>query len=81
MMKSVRVDYYAAFRERRGCQQEVLETAAVTPLELYTELRNRHDFPWSAEALQVAVNDEFCSWSDPLSAGDRVAFISPVSGG
>jgi molybdopterin converting factor small subunit len=81
MQKSVRVDYYAAFREQRGCSTETLETAAATAYDLYMELRQRHGFMWSADALQVAVNDEFRPWTAPLAHGDSVVFIAPVSGG
>jgi sulfur-carrier protein len=31
--------------------------------------------------MRVAVNDEFCEWSQRLNAGDRVVFIPPVAGG
>ena len=32
--------------------------------------------------LRVAINDEFCDWSQPLAEpGDRVVFIPPVAGG
>jgi molybdopterin converting factor small subunit len=81
MTRSVRIDYYAAFREQRGCSSETVETAAATPFDLYTELQQRHGFGWSAQSLQVAVNDEFCAWSAPLAAGDTIVFIAPVSGG
>jgi molybdopterin converting factor small subunit len=78
---TVRIDYYAAFRERRGCSQEVVQTRAATPLDLYAELQARHAFPWPADTLRVAVNDEFSPWSGPLSDGDRIVFLTPVSGG
>jgi len=31
--------------------------------------------------LAVAVNEEYADWQTQLRAGDRVAFIPPVSGG
>jgi sulfur-carrier protein len=81
MSISVQVDYYAAFREQRGCASETVQTAAKTALELYGELQARHGFRWPAGNLQVAVNDEFRDWGEALNAGDRVVFIAPVSGG
>lgn len=33
------------------------------------------------ERLLVAVNEKYASWDRPLSEGDTVAFIPPVSGG
>jgi molybdopterin converting factor small subunit len=81
MTKSVRIDYYAAFREQRGCSSETVDTAAATAFDLYAELQQRHGFGWPAQSLQVAVNDEFRPWSAPLAEGDTIVFIAPVSGG
>lgn len=80
-MKSVTLSYYAALREARGRDGEVLATSSGTLLELYEELRARHAFPLPAHMLQVAVNDEFARWDDPVQEGDRVVFIAPVAGG
>lgn len=77
----VRVEYYATFRERRGAALDELHTAAATPRELYRELQAQHGFPWAAEGLRVAVNDEFCSWDAALAPHDRIVFIAPVAGG
>jgi molybdopterin converting factor small subunit len=81
MQKSVRIDYYAAFREQRGCGSEVLVTGAATVMDLYAELQHRHGFRWGTDVLQVAINDEFRPWETPLASGDTVVFIAPVSGG
>jgi molybdopterin converting factor small subunit len=81
MRKSLRIDYYAALREQRGRSTETLETHAATAFDLYAELRQRHGFTHAADALQVALNDEFCEWTAPLADGDTVVFIAPVSGG
>lgn len=80
-MKSVTLNYYAALREVRGHDRETIETAAETLLELYEELRARHAFPLPASVLQVAVNDEFARWEQPVADGDLVVFIAPVAGG
>lgn len=77
----VQVDYYASFREQRGCAGETVHTTAATALDLYAELQARHNFSWAPGSLQVAVNDEFCDWDAALRPGDRVVFIAPVSGG
>jgi molybdopterin converting factor small subunit len=79
--RTVRIEYYAAFREQRGAAQEDVETSAATALELYAELSAKHAFPWAAEKLRVAINDEFGAWTAPLAAGDRLVFIAPVAGG
>jgi len=79
-MKTIRIEYFAILRERAGIADEVLQTAADTPAQLYSELELRHDFP-ARETLKVAVNDEFGSWDMHLQDGDRLVFIPPVAGG
>ena len=79
--KRITIEYYAILKEQRGKREETIETAAVTPRELYTELKSRHGFKLSSQNLRLAVNDEFANWNTPLRAGDRVIFIPPVAGG
>ena len=80
-MNRIHVQYYAVLREQAGTSDEILMSAATTPADLYQELRTRHGFSLAPELLRVAINDEFCEWSRPLGAGDRVVFIPPVAGG
>lgn len=75
------IQYFALLREQRGLESETIETAAATPAALYAELAQIHAFTLPASALQVALNDDFASWSTPLSPGDSVVFIPPVAGG
>jgi molybdopterin converting factor subunit 1 len=77
----VHVQYFAALREQAGRGTETLETSAVTPRELYAELRQRHGLSLPESVLRVAVNEEFCDWGQPLVEGDHVVFIPPVAGG
>jgi molybdopterin converting factor subunit 1 len=77
----VQVNYFAWLREKAGCEGETLDTSAVTPAQLWTELDARHDFATERRHLRVAVNDAFAEWDATLSPGDRVVFIPPVSGG
>ena len=79
--RQINVQYYALLREQAGRSSESLVTAAVTPLELYQELRGRYPFSLAPEMLRVAVNSEFGDWGQRLSAGDSVVFIPPVAGG
>ncbi len=81
MSKRVRVQYFALLREQRGLDQESLVTEAATAGELYEELRARHGFTLPAGQLRAAVNDEFASWTAPLSEGDALVFLPPVAGG
>jgi molybdopterin-guanine dinucleotide biosynthesis protein A len=78
---SLRVQYYALFREQAGRSEETIETRATTPAELYGELQTRHPFKLAREQLKVAVNSDFSDWNARLANGDTVVFIPPVAGG
>ena len=77
----LKIQYYALMREQAGRSEEILDTAAATPADLYTELAGRYGFTLSREQLKVAVNNEFSDWSRQLAADDAVVFIPPVAGG
>lgn len=79
--KTLRVQYYALFREQAGRSEETLDTSAATPGELYSELQARHPFSLAREQLKVAINADFREWDAPLTNGDTVVFIPPVAGG
>jgi molybdopterin converting factor small subunit len=80
-MHHIDIQYFALLREQAGRSAERKQTAATTPAELYDELRGVHGFTLPLALLRVAVNDEFCDWTQPLRPGDRVVFIPPVAGG
>lgn len=77
----LQINYFAWLRERAGREAETVDTNASTPAQLWTELDARHGFDTERRHLRVAVNDAFSSWDVPLTDGDRVVFIPPVSGG
>jgi molybdopterin-guanine dinucleotide biosynthesis protein A/molybdopterin converting factor small subunit len=79
--RTVRVQYFAILRERAGRSEETLDTAALTPRQLYAELDRRHELQLAPQQLKVAVNGEFGDWDAPLGQGDSVVFIPPVAGG
>lgn len=79
--RRLRVQYFALLREQARCNDELVDSSAATPRELYAELAARHGFSLAAGSLKVAVNTEFAAWSQPLQAGDTVVFIPPVAGG
>jgi len=80
-VQTIRVRYFAAFREARGLHEETLATEASTVGELYDHLREKYHFVLSREDLRVAVNDAFAGWDDLLNSGDELVFIPPVTGG
>lgn len=77
----VHVRYFAWLRESAGLADELIETSAANPAELWRQLDARHGFSADTKRLRVAVNDAFTPWDRPLADGDRVVFIPPVSGG
>jgi molybdopterin-guanine dinucleotide biosynthesis protein A len=79
--RHINVQYYALLREQAGRSSESLVTRAVTPRDLYLELKSRYPFSLAPEMLRVAVNSEFGDWAQPLREGDSVVFIAPVAGG
>lgn len=79
--KDIQIQYYALLREERGLSSENLTTEVATPRELYDLLKLRHGFSLPSERLNVAVNEAFANWEQPLRAGDSVVFIPPVAGG
>lgn len=42
---------------------------------------DKWDLALQREKLLVAVNQEMCDWSTPVTDGDEVAFFPPVTGG
>ena len=79
--KNVHIHYFAVLREKRGLNEETLQTNAENPKELYSELQKRYNFNLSLDRLKVAINEEFSGWDTLLKSEDRVVFIPPVAGG
>lgn len=80
-MPEVTVLYFAHLRDQRGAEAERLATPAATAAELYRELAARHGFTLPERSLIVAINEAVARWDAPLSTGDTVVFLPPVSGG
>lgn len=79
--RRVRVQYGASLREQAGRSDEVVETAACTPAELYAELRQHHALSIEQGQLRLAINAQAGDWSQPLLDGDAVALVPLVEGG
>lgn len=79
--RSLTIQYFAILREQAGRSAETLESRAPDARALYEELRALRQLQLRPEQLRVAINDAFSDWSQPLKAGDRVAFLPPVAGG
>lgn len=80
-MSSINVHYFAILRERAGVEIEKLTHEDLSYAELYSKLAVKYNFGLPPEMIQVAVNDEFCSMQEKVSAGAKIVFIPPVAGG
>jgi len=79
----VTVKMFASFREYTGIPQSVIEVAqGKTVGELWAELVEAYPRlePLSKSAA-FALNGRYSAPDNPLSEGDVVAFLPPVSGG
>ena len=79
---AVRVRFFARLRELAGTETEVLHVSAgATLADAYAAERAKHPALPELQGVRGAVNQEFADWNSPISDGDEVAFIPPVSGG
>ena len=94
---TVRVRLFAALREAMGWseQQVAAATSPATPLDLWRQLELAG--AWQAatsapagatpavealpEGVRVAINQQFAGADTPLTDGDELAFLPPISGG
>lgn len=79
--KTIRVEFFAQFREDSGVAFETLSTSSSTPAELFEELDRRHGFRTDRATARVAVNDAMAAWNTRLDEGDTVVFLTPFGGG
>jgi molybdopterin converting factor subunit 1 len=79
--KSIMVKYFASLREKAKKNEELIETQAKTPSQLYSELCNKYGFDLPLEDVKAAVNGDFEEMVYLLKNGDSLAFIPPMSGG
>ena len=81
----VRVRLFAAIREALGREQVELNLAVgATPEDAWhelTRLDERGALAARRQNLAAAVNRRYTKFDAPLSEGDEVVFIPPVSGG
>ncbi len=80
-MNTLRVQWFAAYRDATGVATESVQSAAPTVADLYTELLDRHPGLSAYRRALVAVNDQMKDWNAALEDGDEVLFFPPVAGG
>lgn len=79
----VKVLLFGAAADRAGLRQTELPMSSGTTLgELWSVLADRHPgLVPMRDTLAFAVNGEYARIGDPVSPGDEVAVLPPVSGG
>ncbi|HLV21164.1 MAG TPA: molybdopterin converting factor subunit 1 [Polyangiaceae bacterium] len=83
-MTEVTILYFAAVRELAGVSEERLQLPANidTVARLVTHLEALHaPLAGRLRSVRVARNETFVDATEPLSDGDTIALIPPVSGG
>jgi molybdopterin converting factor subunit 1 len=79
----VNVLFFGRVRELTGMSEDAIEMpSGATLADLFDRYAAR--FPQLTGfrgSLVASRNEEFAAWETPLSAGDDVAFLPPVSGG
>lgn len=82
---NVNLKYFAAIREAMGYGSERMTTQVSTAGALREELIARGGIYAQelahGKAVRMALNQELCDASAPLSEGCEVAFFPPVTGG
>jgi molybdopterin synthase catalytic subunit len=79
----VRVLFFGQLKEITGVAQEEAELSEGARVEDLFERYGRR-FPRLSDfraSIAASVNQEYSGWRAPLTAGDEVAFLPPVSGG
>jgi len=79
----VRVLFFGQLKDITGVAQEDAELSDGARVEDLFERYGRR-FPKLASfraSIAASVNQEYAAWRAPLSSGDEVAFLPPVSGG
>lgn len=80
-MNTYQIHYFGLLSERRGLVDETIASATTTARDLYETLAAEHRLGSAHTDLRVAVNDEMVGWDHPLTNGDQIAFLPPMSGG
>jgi molybdopterin converting factor subunit 1 len=79
----IKVLFFGAAADRAGTRETGLDVQDITTLaEIWPLIVERHaDLAPMHNTLAFAVNGEYARGEDPVSPGDEVAVLPPVSGG
>jgi molybdopterin converting factor subunit 1 len=79
----LKVLFFGRIRELIGLAEQSIEMPEGTTLaDLFDHYQRRcPSLNGFRGSLVVSRNEEFASWDTPVSPGDEIAFLPPVSGG
>jgi molybdopterin converting factor subunit 1 len=81
-MNGIKILFFGAAADRAGTRETHLRAGKVTLDELWPLLLERYpDLSPMHDTLAFAVNGEYARGDTPVSPGDEVAVLPPVSGG
>lgn len=81
-MESIKIRLFGAAADRAGTRETEVESGATTIDGLWPLIAEAHpSLEPLRETLAFAVNEEYARGGDPVSPGDEVAVLPPVSGG
>jgi len=81
MTKTIKVRYFAGFRESAGTAEEELSLDVNTAADVFAQLQHRHGSSEPLGHCKVAINDEMADWDSSVQEGDTVLLFPPVAGG
>ena len=81
-MGGIKVLLFGAAADRAGTRETQVQAGEITLNELWPLLLEHHpDLAPMRDTLAFAVNGEYARGDAPVSPGDEVAVLPPVSGG
>ncbi|MDB4042060.1 MoaD/ThiS family protein [Methylophilaceae bacterium] len=85
----IKVLFFASIREIFDCNEKIVDITYdknLTPDLLLENFSIIEKGPWlvllgKKKSVRVAINQTITEWQSPLSDGDELAFLPPITGG